>query len=149
MNCNTCIIGITLIFSSILMTIFKQDKDVFIQFSNLLDHEQKLIYRKIILQRITAYVLGIVIGLGLGFYYYFSNPKQPYPLCTFLSIVYLTKLAVYYLYPKHPLMLYSLKTKEQTDAWAEIYEEMKYRYKLSLLIGLLGYLLIFNGVNTK
>ena len=38
---------------------------------------------------------------------------------------------------------------ELLDAWAKIYEEMKYRYKMSLLIGLFGYILLFNSSNDK
>ena len=60
--------------------------------------------------------------------------------------MYLVKLGVYYFYPKSPLMLYSLKTKEQTDAWAKIYEEMKKRYKISLVIGFVGYIVLFRGL---
>ena len=88
----------------------------------------------------------MIAGLVSGYYYYKQNPKQTYIICTFLAIVYLVKLSFYYFYPKSPLMLYSLTTKEQTDAWAEIYEEMKYRYKISLLVGFVGYLLLFNGL---
>ena len=78
--------------------------------------------------------------------YYQKFPKQSYPICTSLAIVYLTKLGVYYFYPKSPLMLYSLTTKEQTDAWANIYEEMKRRYKISLIVGFIGYLFLFWGM---
>lgn len=146
MNCNTCVIGVTLLLSSIFMTIFKQDKDIFIRFNKLLDNDQKKIYQKIIVERITAYVVGIISGVGLGLLYYYKNPKQEYALCTFLAIVYLVKLGVYYFWPKSPLMLYSLNKKEQTDAWASIYEEMKSRYKTSLVIGFFGYLLLFHGI---
>ena len=37
LNCNTCIVGITLLISSVFMTIFKQDKGIFFDFANLLD----------------------------------------------------------------------------------------------------------------
>ena len=39
-------------------------------------------------------------------------------------------------------MLYSLNSQDQVDAWADIYTEMKNKYKKSLLIGFDGYLLI-------
>jgi hypothetical protein len=146
LNCNTCIVGITLLISSVFMTIFKQDKGIFFDFANLLDKDQKIRYHQIIKERVTAYVVGIVLGVVLGIVYYQKFPKQSYPICTFLAIVYLTKLGVYYFYPKSPLMLYSLKTKEQTDAWANIYEEMKRRYKISLLVGFIGYLCLFWGM---
>ena len=146
MDCNTCVIGVTLLLSSVAMIFFKQDKDVFIRFSNLLDDEQKKVYRKIIIERIKAYVSGIIAGVVAGLINYYRNPKQSYALCTFIAIVYLVKLGVYYFYPKSPLMLYSLKTKGQTDAWAKIYEEMKKRYKISLVIGFVGYIVLFRGL---
>ena len=39
-------------------------------------------------------------------------------------------------------MLYSLRTKEQTDAWADIYSEMKDRWIKSLLVGFAGYVFL-------
>ena len=146
MDCNTCIIGVTLLLSSIVMIVFKQDKEVFFRFSNLLDDEQKKVYHKIIVERVKAYVSGIIAGVVAGLINYYRNPKQSYALCTFIAIVYLVKLGVYYFYPKSPLMLYSLKTKEQTDAWAKIYEEMKRRYKISLVIGFVGYIILFKSL---
>ena len=145
-TCNTCVIGITLLFSSVYMSILKQDQDIFIRFFNLLDDKQKRIYSNIIKERLMIYMTAMFSGLVAGLIYYYQNPKQKYPICTFLAIVYLTKLGVYYFYPKSQLMLYSLTTKEQTDAWAQIYEEMKYRYKISLLVGFIGYLILFNGL---
>lgn len=147
LNCNTCVVGITMLFSSVYLTILKQDKTIFTDFVKLLDSEQKEKYYKIVKERVTAYVAGMVLGIILALYYYSQNPKEKYILCTFLAIIYLTKLGVYYFYPKSPLFLYSLKNTQQTDAWAKIYEEMKGRYKISLLIGFAGYLLLFHGLN--
>ena len=145
MKCVSCLIGITLLISSIYMSILKQDQDIFIDFFKLLNHTQKLIYYDIVKERLTIYSIGMILGIVLGLYYYFNYPKQSYRVCTFLAIVYIVKLGFYYFYPKSPLMLYSLTNKRQTDAWAKIYEEMKYRYKLSLFIGFLGYLLFINS----
>lgn len=146
LNCNTCVIGITMLFSSIYLTILKQDKTIFTDFVKLLDDEQTEKYYTIVKERVTAYVVGMILGVILALYYYSQNPKEKYILCTFLAIIYLTKLGVYYFYPKSPLFLYSLKNTQQTDAWAKIYEEMKGRYKVSLLIGFVGYLLLFHGL---
>ena len=145
-NCNTCIVGITLLLSSVYMTILKQDKQIFYDFAKLLDETQKKKYHQIIKERVTAYFVGIISGVILGLLYYYYFPKQSYPICTFLAIIYITKFTVYYFWPKSPLMLYSLQTKEQTDAWARIYEEMKRRYKISLVIGFIGYIVLFGGI---
>jgi hypothetical protein len=139
--CFSCLVGVSLLISSVAMT-FMKDERIFMNFMNLLDPEQKVIYLNIIIERTMIYVCGMILGLILGLYYYVSYPKDKYRLCTFLAIVYLVKLSFYYLVPKQPLMLYSLKTKQQTDAWATIYSEMKYKWKISLFIGLLGYLMI-------
>ena len=48
----------------------------------------------------------------------------------------------YYFYPKRPLMLYSLKTEEQVEAWANIYSEMKNRWILSLSFGFFSYIFL-------
>ena len=60
--------------------------------------------------------------------------------------MYVVQLGFYYFLPKSPLMLYSLNTNEQKDAWADIYTEMKRRWKLSLLLGFVGTLLIGNFI---
>ena len=41
LNCNTCVVGITMLFSSVYLTILKQDKSIFTDFVKLLDDEQK------------------------------------------------------------------------------------------------------------
>jgi len=145
-NCNTCIIGITFLLSSIYLSILKQDNDIFFKFNRLLNDKQKIIYQNIVRERLKIYTIAMFTGLGSGLLYWYRNQKQPYIWCSFLAIVYIVKLGVYYFYPKSPLMLYSLTTKEQTDAWADIYTEMKTRYRISLLIGFIGYLIISSGL---
>ena len=141
-----CVIGITFLLASIYSTIYKPNKDIFRKFQNLLNDKQLNIYHSIVQERIKIYTIALVSGLISAFSYYYIYPKRPYKWCTFLVIAYIVKLGVYYFYPKSPLLLYSLTTKEQTDAWADIYTEMKYRYRISLLIGFIGYLIISSGL---
>jgi len=141
-----CVIGITFLLASIYSTIYKPNKDIFRKFQNLLNDKQVNIYHSIVQERIKIYTIALVSGLIAAFSYYYIYPKRPYKWCSFLAIAYIVKLGVYYFYPKSPLMLYSLTTKEQTDAWADIYTEMKYRYRISLLIGFIGYLIISSGL---
>ena len=135
------LVGISMLIGSLSMTIMKKNTTIFKKFYDLLDEEQKMIYGKIVRERLMIYFSGMIIGLGLGIYYYIGS-KDKYRLCKFLAIIYLVKLGFYYFYPKRPLMLYSLKNQGQVDAWADIYTEMKDKYKKSLLIGFAGYLLI-------
>ena len=140
---SSCLIGITLLLSSILSLFLNKNKDIFIKFNDLLNEKQKNIYNQIINERISIYVIGIILGIVSGIYYYIRNKNDKYRLCKFLMIIYLVKFGFYYFYPKKPLMLYSLNTKEQINTWADIYIEMKNRFKLSLLLGFIGYLFIY------
>jgi hypothetical protein len=142
MKISPCLIGITLLISSIYMSYMKKDNDIFIEFMNTLDPEQMVIYSEIVFERLMIYVLGMIIGLVIGIYYALTNPKDDYRVCKFLCIIFITKLLFYYFYPKQPLMLYSLKTEEQVEAWANIYSGMKNRWKKSIIVGLIGYLIL-------
>jgi|TARA_B110000285_G_scaffold196082_1_gene226817 hypothetical protein len=137
----SCLVGISMLIGSLSMTVLKKDTTIFKKFYDLLNDEQKIIYEGIVKERLMIYFSGMIIGLGLGIYYYIGS-KDKYRLCKFLAIIYLVKLGFYYFYPKRPLMLYSLNSQDQVDAWADIYTEMKNKYKKSLLIGFAGYLLI-------
>lgn len=142
MKISPCLIGITLLFSSIYMSYMKKDNDIFLNFIDKLNPEQSVIYSEIVFERLMIYTIGMILGLILGIYYLFNNSKDEYRICKFLSIVFATKLIFYYFYPKKPLMLYYLKTDEQIKAWADIYSEMKNRWKKSILIGLIGYIVL-------
>jgi len=137
----SCIIGITLLIGSLSMSLQKRNTDIFNKFYNILDKEQKRIYENIIKERFMIYFSGMILGLGLGIYYY-VNSNDKYKLCKFLAIIYVIKLGFYYVYPKSPLMLYSLTNQKQVEAWADIYTEMKSKWFKSIAIGFIGYLLI-------
>jgi len=146
MNCNTCAIGITFLLASVASAYLGHKKDIFSRFSLLLNDKQYRIYQNIIQERIYIYTISLLSGLCAGLAYWYTHKKEPYVWCSFLAIAYIVKLGVYYFYPKSPLMLYSLTTKEQTDAWATIYTEMKNRYRISLLLGFIGYIIVSSGL---
>ena len=73
MNNIPCIVGITLILSSIIMSVLNLRKDKFNNFLKLLNPEQKRKYHEIIVERITVYNVGMIIGIILGFLYYYYN----------------------------------------------------------------------------
>ena len=142
MKINYCCIGLTLLFSSVSMSLENREKVEFVNFYNLLDDQQKEKYEVIVRERLIIYVVGMVLGLGLGYYYYSKNKGEKYIVCKSIIIMYLIKLGFYYFFPKSPLMLYSLTTKEQSDAWADFYSEMKNRWKKSLIVGFFAYVIL-------
>tara|TARA_B100000427_G_scaffold328753_1_gene342662 strand:+ start:1737 stop:2180 length:444 start_codon:yes stop_codon:yes gene_type:complete len=142
MNNSSCIIGITLILSSIIMSVLNLKKDKFNNFVDLLDNEQKRKYHEIIVERVTIYNIGMILGILLGFLYYYYNKKDKYIFCKVVSIMCVVKIGIYYFYPKKPLMLNHLKDQKQVQAWTEIYSTMKNRWKQSIILGFIGYLFI-------
>jgi len=142
MEINYCLIGITLLFSGIYMSFLNKDSEHFRKFYNLLNAGQKDKYEEIVKERLLIYVGGSLLGLGLAYYYYSKNKNDNYLFCKLLIIVNLVKLGFYYLFPKSPLMLYSLTSKDQVSAWADIYTEMKHRWILSLAFGFFAYLFL-------
>ena len=138
-----CLIGFTLLFASLWMSFVQKDSRIFVRFHSLLDERQKRIYASIVRERLTIYTMGMILGLGVGFsYYYGSGKSDKYRVCKLLAIIFVTKLLFYYIYPKKPLMLYSLKTEEQVAAWADIYTEMKTSWIKSLGAGFVGYIVL-------
>jgi hypothetical protein len=142
MQISPCLIGITLLFSSIYTSYMKKDNSIFKKFMDSLDPGQQVIYSEIVFERLMIYVVGMILGLFLGIYYILTNKTDTYRVCKFLCIVLGTKLLFYYFMPKKPLMLYSLKNQKQVSAWADIYSHMKSRWIKSLLVGFIGYLIL-------
>ena len=73
MNISVCLIGLTLLFSSIYISFIKRDNSKFSQFMNLLNDEQRETYQTIIYERISIYTIGMILGVLLGLYYLFTN----------------------------------------------------------------------------
>ena len=63
-------------------------------------------------------------------------------VCLFLFVGLGSACMYYSLMPKSKWMLDHLTTPEQTSAWLDIYQEMKQRHYLGLLLGIVGYVLI-------
>ena len=137
-----CIVGFTLLLTSIVMNFIGNKKEVFLNFQGSLDEEQSKIYQKIVYERLMIYISGMILGVLLGIFYLYKYPEDKYKVCKFFAIVFVMKLGFYYIYPKSTLMLYHLKTKEQVDGWADIYLHMKKRWITSLIISAVSYFLI-------
>ena len=63
----SCAVGITLLFASLWMSFVKRDTTMFQKFQATLDESQTRIYAGIVRERLTIYVMGMVLGLALGF----------------------------------------------------------------------------------
>tara|TARA_B100000575_G_C23130074_1_gene655397 strand:+ start:393 stop:836 length:444 start_codon:yes stop_codon:yes gene_type:complete len=138
----SCAVGITLLLSSVIMSVLNLKKDKFNNFIELLNPEQKKIYQENIIERVTIYHVGMVLGIIAGYLYYVYNKKDKYLFCKVIAIMSLVKIGFYYLYPKKPYLVNYLTDQDQVKAWTDIYTTMEGRWKQSIILGFIGYLFI-------
>ena len=148
MNClNFCVLGAAFLGSSVLTMLASKQSKNFKNFEKLLSKEQSQIHKGIVKERALIYFSGLVLGVLLAFLtMYFANLKPNNKVCVFIVVALGVNYLFYSLYPKSTYMIQHLNTKEQNEAWLRIYKEMKLRCKLGLLLGVIGYVLLGNGL---
>ena len=146
MNITICSVAVVFLLSSIFM-MFLKDEKLFTNFMNTLDEDQKKIYFKIIRERTMLYIGGMLLGLFLGVVYLSMNKKTGMNICAFITIVFVTQVVFYKVYPKSTYMLYHLDDPKQVSAWTDIYTYMKKIYMLSFLLAIVSYILM--GISFK
>lgn len=137
-----CIIGVTLLLSSFYLSYLSLDNKNVNNFKNMLNKDQREKYDEIIKERLYIYYLGYFIGIVFSYFYYIKYPKSKYLVCKLLSISFIVNMLFYKFYPKKPLILYHLTTKNQINAWADLYTSMKKNILSSIIFGLLGSIII-------
>lgn len=143
-----CFLGIVLLVGSLLMMVLcKLDNKDMVHFNSLLDDKQKQIYKSITKERGIIYAQGMIIGIIIGLLaiMYFKKLNYKNKVCLFILIALVTNLFYYKLYPKTTYMLLHLNNKEQVEGWLNIYKTMKYKYMVSILVALIGYLILGIG----
>jgi hypothetical protein len=149
MSCvSYCLLGAALLGSSILTMMTSKQAGVFKRFNNLLDDNQRQVYKSIVQERAMIYVQSLILGLVLAIIVVFNLKQmgQTPRVCLFILIALGTNYLMYSLYPKSTYMLEHLRSTEQNKAWLGIYKEMKLRCKIGLILGALGYLVLSRGI---
>lgn len=148
MTClNYCVLGAAFLGSSILTMMASKQSGNFVNFRKLLNQRQLEIYNGITRERMSIYIQGLILGVLLAVLITFnSSLRGTNKLCVFVVIALGTNYLFYSLHPKSTYMLLHLTSQQQNEAWLNIYKEMKLRSKLGLLLGLVGYILLGNGL---
>tara|TARA_B100000886_G_scaffold298178_1_gene226195 strand:+ start:72 stop:524 length:453 start_codon:yes stop_codon:yes gene_type:complete len=144
---NYCVLGAAFLGSSILAMMASKQSGNFVNFRKLLNQRQLEIYNGITRERMSIYIQGLILGVLLAVLITFnSSLRGTNKLCVFVVIALGTNYLFYSLHPKSTYMLLHLTSQQQNEAWLNIYKEMKLRCKLGLLLGLVGYILLGNGL---
>jgi hypothetical protein len=141
----SCSIAIVFFTSMIYMHFFTIKYNVIGQYEKQLPENLKQIYKQIVQERIRIYYYGFVLGflLSLAIIIYNLQLKGNAKLsstsmvCIIVSTSFLVNYFYYILSPKSAHMLEHVENKEQTLAWLKMYNNMKFYYHLSLVLGIL------------
>ena len=144
---NYCVLGAAFLGASVLTMLANKQSKNFVNFRRLLDNRQLQIYNNIAKERMSIYIQGLILGILLAMLVTFnSSLRGTNKLCVFVVIALGTNYLFYGLHPKSTYMLHHLTSQDQNRAWVKIYREMKLRCLLGVLLGLIGYILLGNGL---
>jgi hypothetical protein len=113
------------------------------QYQTTLNAQQRIAYEAIAKERLHISIQGYVLGfvLSLLIILYNQSKKQFKPtsvVCLVLATSFLTNYFYYMLSPKSDWLLNHVESKEQTQAWLQMYRAMQYYYHAGLVLGLVG-----------
>ena len=120
-------------------------------FIKLLNKKQNTIYKNIIKERRDIYFKGYGIGLFLSFIFIviyrnlLSNKNRKISIWVIVCLVGAITLTSNYLFyilsPKTTYMIEHLNSKQQIDAWLNIYRTMQVKYHTGLVLGIVAAML--------
>lgn len=148
----SCAVAIVFLFSMLYMTL-TIDKDKMTE--NLQKHFDEThveYYKKVVKERTRIYLTGFGIGLVLSLIllfimkYKMKKISNLVIICTCIAVSYTTMYLYYTLSPKMDLMVVQLDKKEARIAWQNYYNNMKNKYHISMLLGVVFSFLINNGL---
>ena len=146
---NSLLLSINIgILISYIFTYFCHDK--IIDYSKDLSHELRKKYEKIRKERMTHFLIGVILSIAVGVaYYYFSEKATSMfqKINIILLIVLLLPMIVYKLLPKSDYMLnHSQKDQDYKD-WFNIYLCMKNKSTYGFFCGFTASLLLLTLMN--
>mgnify|MGYP001173444262 CR=1 FL=1 len=120
-------------------------------FLNVLDDNQKKIYKNIINERKNIYFGGFIFGIILSIITIFLIKKTSLKskfnnisvVCLVGTITFITNYLFYILYPKTDYMLMHLNDKRQIKEWLIIYKNMQYKFHIGFVLGIIA-IMIFS-----
>lgn len=149
----TCFVSIVFLIANIFVMINVDNNNMKHNFVKLLNYDQKMLYKSLVIERRNIYFQGYALGLFLSFIYLFyikqilnKRPNNIFIICTVGFIVFLTNYFYYILNKKSTYMVEHLNNKEQTKAWLKIYRTMQFKYHFGLLLGVVA-AMIFAAAN--
>ena len=108
-----------------------------------LTHQQQATYDRIVKERLGISTKGYLLGAILSLFIILISNKRKSTntkatVCLVLATCFITNYFYYTLSPKSDWMLNHVESKEQTQAWLEMYRACSYNYHAGLVLGIVG-----------
>jgi uncharacterized protein YacL len=150
-NVSLCLVGAMLIGGGILTSMKCHECEPHSTFRASLTKDQLLVYEKIVKERQSLYLQGLVIGLIIATTTLFLTGNSLNPItssCVYAGITLTVQYFYYTLGKKSPLMVNYLQTDEQVMLWNQVYTKMQRKYHVGMLMGLIGYAFLPTMIRT-
>ena len=142
-----CLVGFALIIGQIALSLNADIKKENKQFFDTLDSNQRIIYDKVVKERMNIYICATIISLIIGNIFLFvnRNKNNMFKACCFITIVFLIQYFYYILHPKKLSMVEHLNSKRQLKEWNDVYKIYQRNYHYGMLFAIFGYFLFGYG----
>jgi len=137
-----CLIGAMFIGGGLLTSMKCHECEPIADFRASLTRDQVLVYEKIVKERQSLYLQGLICGLIVATTTLFLTGNSLNPItsaCVYAGIILAIQYFYYILAKKSPLMVNYLQTDEQVMLWNQVYTKMQRKYHVGMLMGLVGY----------
>jgi hypothetical protein len=140
-----CILAVSAFVSMLYCMLYFNNNSALTKFPKSLSSEQLVLYNKVIKERMTLFLQGLILGLVIGFIYLNysrSSNEVVKSQCVFTLLVLGSVYLYYSISPKQYSMLPTLQSAEQRALWWDIYTEMKKRSLIGFLLGVVAFLFV-------
>lgn len=143
LNCYLLCMIASALFGSMIYLAFNINKNVvYLEYLKVLDSNQRQILEDINNERMTIYLMGLALGLSIGFIYLRNTQKGVGRSCIFVVIVMFINYLFYFVYPKSKYMITYLTTSEQKQAWLKVYKTMQFNHYFGMILGAISYAIV-------
>jgi uncharacterized membrane protein len=137
-----CLVAFVLFFASLTTMTLANIYGDHTKFRSVINQLQFEKYMEIKRTRLNIFLIASSIGLITAILTAYLLPKRMssnMSACLLAAIYFVVQYLIYNLYPKGPLMVTYLDTKEQREVWSDIYYHMKTLYISGGLLGVLAF----------
>jgi hypothetical protein len=113
------------------------------RYRDQLNVEQRQVYDRLAKERLHISIQGYILGFVFSFFIIMYNYKKKHikptsVVCLVLATSFITNYFYYMLTPKSDWLLNHVESREQTQAWLQMYKQMQYYYHMGMVLGIVG-----------